>query len=361
VDLSSLGWIAGGLVGLVAGGHLLVLGASRLAAALRVPPVVIGLTVVAFGTSAPELAVSVQSAAAGQADVAVGNVVGSNIFNVLFILGISAVITPLAVAQVFVRKETPLLIVVSLVTWALCADGRFGPLEGAVFVVGLALYTLLAIRQGRREGAKVGAEYAREYGPGRNRVGWQVLVALAGLGALVLGSRWFVAGSVEIARALGVSELVIGLTVVATGTSLPEVATSIVAAWKGERDIAVGNVVGSNIFNLLGVLGATAVVGGGVPVPDAALRFDMPVMVAAAVACLPVFFTGHRVDRWEGLVFLGCYAAYVTWLVLAATGHAARDAFAVGVLGFALPLGALTLGVGVWRALRGRRRPPSRS
>jgi cation:H+ antiporter len=354
MDFLTLGELAGGLVLLVGGGSLLVRSASRLAAAFGVPPLVVGLTVVAFGTSAPELAVSVEAARTGQAGLALGNVVGSNIFNVLFILGLSASITPLVVQTRFVRREAPLLIIITGMTWLFAANGRIGVLEGVALVLGLIAYTAFAIIHGRRETTAVSDEYAHEFGKPGARWLAEALLALIALAVLVLGSTWFVGGATSTARALGVSELAIGLIVVAPGTSLPEVVTSVIAALKGERDIAVGNVIGSCLFNLLGVLGITAVVGGGTPVPASALGFDFPVMMASALACLPVFLTAHRVDRWEGWVFLGYYAAYVTWLLLAASGHAAREAFGVAMIAFILPLTALALIAPVLAARRRR-------
>jgi cation:H+ antiporter len=347
-----------GLALLTVGAELLVRGAAALALALRVSPLVVGLTIVAYGTSAPEMVVSVQSSLQGQADIAVGNVVGSNIFNVLFILGVSALITPLAVAQQLVRFDVPLMIGLSVLTGLLGWDGELGRLDGLIFILGLIAYTVWVARFGPKEPTAVEAEYAEALGPSPaaasvGRILWHVLLVLVGLGLLVWGSRLFVGAAVEIARALGVSELVIGLTLVAAGTSLPEVATSVLAAIKGERDIAVGNVVGSNLFNILGVLGVSAVVApAGVAVSPAALSFDIPVMIATAIACLPVFFTGHCIARWEGLVFLGYYAAYVAYLVLAASAPAAGSSLALWMGLFVIPLTVVTLLVGVVRQLR---------
>jgi cation:H+ antiporter len=350
-----------GLVLLVVGAEALVRGASRLALAFGISPLVIGLTVVAFGTSAPELAVSVTSSLAGSADVAVGNVVGSNIFNVLFILGVSALIVPLVVAQQLVRLDVPLMIVASLLVVLFGRGGEVSRVEGLVLFAGIVAYTGFLIRQSRRETRPVTAEYAEAFGDGASKSRWHWLIDLAlvvgGLLLLVLGARWLVAGAVAFARMFGVSELIIGLTIVAAGTSLPEVATSIVAAIRGERDIAVGNVVGSNLFNILCVLGLSAVVNpGGIPVSAGALRFDIPVMVAVAVACLPIFFTGHVIARWEGALFLGYYLAYLSYLILSATGHGLLGPFRVAMLGFVLPLTALTLAVVVARALLAGRR-----
>lgn len=323
-----------GLVALVLGAELLVRGASRLALSFGISSLVVGLTVVAFGTSAPELAVSTQSALSGQVDIAIGNVVGSNIFNVLFILGASALITPLLVNQQLIRQEVPILIGFSLLTWGLAADGGLSGLDGALLVALLLGYTAFVIVQSRRaQPSEVTAEYEEALAIPADR-GWdrhwavQVSLVLAGLGLLVVGSQRLVEAAVRFATWMGVSELVIALTIVAAGTSLPEVATSILAAVHGERDIAVGNAVGSNIFNLAGVLGASALVAPeGLPVSAGVLSFDLPVMVAVAVACLPIFFTGHLIARWEGLLFLAYYAAYTLWLILKATHSDAAEGF----------------------------------
>ncbi len=356
MDTGTLVLALAGLGLLVTGSELLVRGASRLAAALGISPLVIGLTVVAFGTSAPELAVSLKAAVTGQADIALGNVVGSNLFNVLFILGLSAVVTPLVIRQQLIRIDVPIMIGVSVLALLLARDGRIGRPDGLLLASGLAGYTLLAIRLGRREGAEVAAEYAREYDRPARRARDAVLnvgfVAL-GLAALVLGSRWLVTGAVAAATALGVDELVVALTVVAAGTSLPEVATSVTAAARGERDIAVGNVVGSNIFNLLGVLGLSAAVAPeGLPVAPAALRFDLPVMLAVAVACLPVCFTGARIVRAEGLLLLAAYAAYTVYLILHATDHHLLPRYSAALAWFALPLAAAGLLLSVALAVR---------
>jgi cation:H+ antiporter len=346
--------ILGGLVVLVGGGELLVRGASRLAAALRISSLVIGLTVVAFGTSAPELAVSVQAALAGNADLALGNVVGSNIFNVLFILGVSALIVPLVVSSQLVRWDVPLMIMASLLLLAFGWNGVISRWEGCVLFAGIIGYTWRCIRQSRKESAAVHAEYAQEWPeetPRPRTIVAELVLIVAGLGLLGLGSRLLIDGSVLIAESLGVSELVIGLTIVAAGTSLPEVVTSIVAAVRLERDIAVGNVVGSNIFNILSVLGLSSIIAE-VKVSPSALQSDIPVMIAVAGACLPIFFTGHLISRWEGALFLFYYVAYTGYLVLTATGNAFSDPFRDVMLFVVLPLTFLTLAVGVWRSVK---------
>lgn len=358
MDGRSLLELVAGFAALIAGAELLVRGATRLAARFGVSPLVIGLTVVAFGTSSPELAVSVQSGLAGQADIAVGNVVGSNIFNVLAVLGLAALIAPLLVQQRLVRFEVPLVVGLSVLVLVMAQDGRIGPFDGLLLVAGLVAYTVLVIRQTRREVPAVQAEYAKEFGVAA--AGWlarlpvQIVLVLGGLGLLVLGATWLVDSAVSIARALEISEAVIGLTIVAAGTSFPELATSVVAAMRGERDLAVGNAVGSSVFNLLGILGVAALVTpGGLSVAPGLVFFDIPVMIGAAFACLPIFGTGHRIARWEGALFLAYYVVYVTYLVLAATQHDAVRSFGSTMLGFVLPLTGVTLLV-LWAQQRSR-------
>jgi len=340
-----------GLVLLIWGAELLVKGASRIAAGFGIAPLVIGLTVVAFGTSSPELAISVSSAFKGEADIALGNVIGSNIFNVLFILGVSALITPLVVSKQLVKWDVPIMIGVSVLAFVLAMDGRISTLEGSVMFAALLMYIFSLVRMGKASGEK--AE-AIEKGPH-----WAMNVGLIvfGLALLVLGSQWLVSAAVTIATAMGVSELVIGLTIVAAGTSMPEVATSIVAAIRGQRDIAVGNVIGSNIFNILCVLGITAIVApGGLPVSAAAIHFDFPVMLAVAVACLPIFFCGYVIERWEGALFLGYYVAYTVYLVLDSSGHALLAPYSQAMMWFVVPLTLITLAVVLLREIKARRK-----
>lgn len=353
----SIGLFGAGLGLLIWGAELLVRGSSRLAASLGVSPLLIGLTVVGFGTSAPELAVSLGASLKGTADIALGNVVGSNIFNVLFILGASALVAPLVVAQKLVRIDVPIMIGVFLAVFAMALDGVVSRLEGGLLFAGIVLYLVFCALVSRKEQESVREEYERMFGAdGRSLAAHRLqlsVMVLAGLGLLVLGARWLVAGAVSIAAALGVGELVVGLTIVAAGTSLPEVATSILASYRGERDIAVGNVVGSNLFNILSVLGLTALFSpDGVAVSTAALRFDLPVMIAVGVACLPVFFTGWRISRWEGALFLAYYGAYTLYLFLAASHSKALPEYRIVMAGFVLPLTAVTLIVVFVRSLR---------
>ena len=351
-------FMLGGVL-LVGGAELLVRGASRLAVAVGITPLVVGLTVVAFGTSAPEMAVTVGSAYSGQAEVALGNVVGSNIFNVLFILGVSALIAPLVVAQQLVRFDVPLLIGISTVALLMALDGRIGRIDGAVLFAGIIAYTVFLIRHSRRESAAVVAEYTDAFGAptARARPLRDIVMVLFGLGLLVLGARWLVDAAVAMATTLGVSELVIGLTIVAVGTSLPEVATSVLATIRGERDIAVGNVIGSCIFNLLSVLGLGGIVApNGIPVAEGALSFDIPVMIAVAIAALPIFFTGYTIARWEAALFLGYYIAYTGYLILDAADHDLTTHLGAAITWFVLPLTVLTIAATV---IRQRHRAPS--
>lgn len=347
-----------GLGLLIVGAECLVKGASRLAAGVGISPLVVGLTVVAFGTSAPELVVSVHAAASGQADIALGNVVGSNICNVLLILGLAALISPLSVSQQLIRLDVPLLIGVSLLVFGLALDGRVGRLDGLLLLSGIIAYTVFAVIKSRRENRIVTAEYTAQFAAevtpenasDRYQTSKNAGLIILGLALLILGARWLVDGALAGARWLGISELIIGLTIVAVGTSLPEIATSVLASLRGQRDIAVGNVIGSNLFNLLGVLGMSSLISSnGVAVAPSALHFDLPVMFAVAVACLPILFTGHRIERWEGGVFLAYYIFYLLYLGLAVSGHVLLTSYTAALLWFVLPLTAVTLLVSVWR------------
>lgn len=314
-----------GLVLLVFSADFLVKGAANIASALGISPLVVGLTVVAFGTSAPELAVSVMSAYAGQADLALGNVVGSNIFNVLFILGISALIIPLVVNAQLVRFDVPVMVGVSVLLYILSMDGLLSRVDGVILALLLFVYVGFLLRGSRKEkDADVLSEYEQEYGKSIEKTNWlkNILYVVGGVGGLILGSDFLVDSAVFIAKSFGVSELVIGLTIVSAGTSLPEVATSVIAAIKGERDIAVGNVVGSNIFNILTVLGISSIVAqSGIEVAKAALDFDIFVMIAVALACFPIFFNGYKIGRISGGAFLAFYVAYLVYLVFQSTQH----------------------------------------
>ncbi len=346
-----------GLVLLVAGADILVRGASAVARRLGISPLIVGLTIVAMGTSAPELAVSVFAGISGEAEIALGNVVGSNICNVLFILGLSALVAPLPVAAQLVRQDVPLMIGASLLAYALAANGVISRTEGGLLLAGLGFYLYFLYWNARKEKPSNQAEGEDGNAP-TGRLGLDILRMVVGLIALVVGARWLVDSAVTFAASMGVSKLVTGLTVVAVGTSLPELATSLIAAIRGERDIAVGNVVGSNLFNLLGVLGLTGFVSSeGVIVASSVLRFDFPVMLAVALACLPICFSGFRISRWEGAVFLFYFVAYILYLLLNASQSAGLPRFGLTMLFFVIPLTALTFAVIGWRSVRSRSLP----
>lgn len=347
-----------GLVLLAVGGEILVRGASRLAALAGISPLVIGLTVVAFGTSAPELAVSLKASYDGETDIAVGNVVGSNILNVLFILGLSALIAPLRVSSQLIRADIPLMIAASIAMLLLGLDGAISRLDGIGLFSGLLIYTGLTLLKSRKLNVLAKEQFKEEIErrlmkASALRVVWQFILIGAGLALLTGGARWLVDGATTLARLAGMSELLIGLTIVALGTSLPEAATSVLASLRGERDIAVGNVVGSNIFNILCVLGLSAsVVPHGVQVSTTALRLDIPIMIGVAVACLPIFFTGHLIARWEGGLFLAYYVAYTIYLILDETAPAVSHTFGFVMLSAVVPLTAVALVWGVAKSQR---------
>lgn len=327
-----------GLVLLIVGANLLVKGAARLAANFGVPALVIGLTVVAFGTSAPELAVSVKAAADGQAELAIANVVGSNTFNILFILGVAAVVSPLVVSRQLVRQDVPIMVAVSLVALLMVLDGSINRFESGLLVIGLVAYTGFLFYQGRQQGNAEASSEIDELVKAHVPTWQNGLLIAVGLALLVWGARWLVQSAVSIAAAWGVNEAVIGLTIVAAGTSLPEVMTSVVATLRGERDIAIGNVVGSNIFNVLCVLGLSGLTA---PIPlvagEQVAHVDVPVMLAVAALCVPLFFVGASLRRLEGVLFLVLYAAYVWYMVAVALAAEYRHLLQSSILFVLLP------------------------
>ncbi len=325
-----------GMAILVGGGESLVRGATRLAAAMKIPPLIVGLTVVAFCTSAPEFAVSLSATFKGNADIAVGNVVGSNICNICLILGFSALLRPILVSASLIRREIPLMIGLSVLLYVFAVtgavepvsnlfrrtlEGKILPWHGGVFVALLFAYVGWTVHEVRAKKSR-NEEYVKEIEEETPTIGGSlsgIVLLLIGIGLLVVGSDMMVQGAVKVAQKLGVSELVIGLTIVAVGTSLPELVVSVLAAVQGKSDIAVGNVVGSNIFNILGVLGPCALFSFATPsravnVSAPSLWLDMPVMILTAVFCSVICITGHRVTRGEGLFLLACYAIYLGFL-----------------------------------------------
>ena len=310
-------YLLAGLVLLYYGAEALVRGSSSLALRLGLSPLVVGLTVVAFGTSTPELMVSLKAALAGQADISVGNVVGSNICNIGLILGICALVTPIATTSQIVRIDIPIMLAITAITIFLLADGSIGLPEGIFLTTLLVAYIVFSIGLARRQPAdSLGTEFGEEVKISKRGLAIDLLMVAGGLVLLVFGARFLVDGAVIIARTFGWTEALIGLTVVAVGTSLPELATSLVAAIKKEADIAVGNIVGSNIFNLLGILGITAIVH---PLAATGIgRIDYAVMAAFALMLWPMAYHQKRITRVEGAILLAGYVAYVSWLVRSA-------------------------------------------
>jgi cation:H+ antiporter len=345
MNLIDVGLVVAGLALLIAGGEALVRGAGTLAARVGISPLVIGLVVVSAATSAPELAVTVDAVVSGEPDLAVGNVIGSNIANILLILGLSAVVSPLVIKRQLVRFDMPVMVGISALFVVVSLDGSISVLDGLLLFGSLVIHTIISIRMGRKEVPDPDSKPDSLPLNSKPVSLWlAILLLIVGIGVLVLGARSLVEGAVNIATALGVSSLVIGLTVVAIGTSLPELATSLVAIRRGETDMAVGNVVGSNIFNIGMVIGLPAMFfGEGIPVNAAAVSIDLPLMLAAAVALVPLAFTGFIVARWEGSLFVLLYIAYTLYLVLASTEHDAAVGFSTIMLWFVLPLVAMTL------------------
>jgi len=347
-----------GLALLVGGAEFLIKGASKLAATLGISPLIIGLTVVAFGTSAPELAVSLNASLHGQADIALGNVVGSNICNVLLILGVSSVISPLVVAEQLVRLDVPIMIGVSGLLLLFGTDGQLSRSDGVILFLGGLFYTIFLLAQSRKEKNKgMLDDYADLKKPSisAKETGLNFLMFVGGVLTLVAGSQMLVTSATIIARAFEVDELIIGLTVIALGTSLPELATSVMASVRGERDIAVGNVIGSNIFNILIVLGLTSAVSAdGITILASARSFDMPVMLAVSIMCFPIFFTDNEVSRREGVLLLAYYVLYIGYLVLNATAYSPWTGL-IGVVVVPLTiLMVVRLSWKTWRTMRNK-------
>ena len=339
----------------IVGAEGLVRSAVRLAGMLRVSPLIVGLTVVAWGTSAPELAVSAKAAVQGHSGLAVANVVGSNVFNVLFILGLSALVAPLTVANQVVRLDVPVMIGVSALCLVFGIDGDLSRSEGIALLVGLLCYTASLLYLSRRQPPEEVQEFATKYFI-QSRFNFRTFTLSWGYGAggLALwayGSRLLVDSATDLARFLGVNDAVMGLSIVAAGTSLPEVATSVTASLRSQREIAVGNVVGSNIFNVLGVMGLSSLLSrGGLVVLPAILQFDLPIMLAVAIACLPVFATGLAISRWEGAVFLAYYLIYTVLLVMEAVGNRFLPLYRDVVVYCTLPLTACVFVASLVRA-----------
>ncbi|WP_133752165.1 calcium/sodium antiporter [Pseudomonas sp. LP_7_YM] len=333
--------LSGGLLLMIIGADLSVRAAVALAALLKTRPLFLGLTVVALGSSAPQMAVGLQAALTDSTDIAVGSVIGSNIFNILVTLGLSALIIPLRVARQLVRVDLPLMIGATALVTGLAWNGVLSKLDGVILLLAMAGYLAVVVRQFAH-----GARHFSAHDETTRRKVWPILGRLGlmacGLTLLILGSHLLVESAVVVAQDLGLSERVIGLTVIAVATSLPALMTSLIAALRRERDIAVGNIIGSNLFNLLGVLGLTSLIASGpLSISPNAMDFDLPVMLGVAVLCLPLFYSGYRITRLEGLLLLGLYAVYGLHIISFATGMPLAERLERLMTHYALP----TLGV----------------
>lgn len=311
----------GGLVVVLLGAELLLRGAAHLAAMLRISPILIGLTVVSVGTSMPELAVGITAVSEGSGTLAVGNIAGTNIVNILLILGLSAMMRPLPTRALSVKLDVPVMILCAVGLFLMSADGRLGRVEGALMVLSAIVYTVVLVRVSTHESAALQREFRAEYGEGGMGRGWKPvlwnsLLLLAGMALTVQGAQWLVDGAVAIARQQGVSDAFIGLTIVAIGTSAPELVTTLIATLKNERDVAIGNLIGSSIYNILVILGLTLLASpGGVDVSDEILWIDLPLAALVALVCLPVFRSDRKVSRKEGAAFVAAYVVYLASLI----------------------------------------------
>jgi cation:H+ antiporter len=319
-------WFALGLGTLVVGAEVMVRGSVEVAARLGISPIVIGLTVVSIGTSMPELAIGVTSTREGSGELAVGNIAGTNVVNLLLILGLSALMVPLAMQTRTLRFELPVMAGAAVAMWVLTADGSLSRVDGALLVIGAVCYIVALIGVTRRESRAVLGEFADaipavEPAPsGRRPTAVYVAMMLVGIAIVVLGAEWLVDGAVGMAQGLGVSDALIGLTVVAIGTSAPELVTTVVSTIRGDRDVAIGNLMGSSIFNILLILGITALVPAhGLALPDSLVRIDIPIMVAVALLCIPIFISGRRVSRVEGGAMVAAYLVYLGYLLATQT------------------------------------------
>lgn len=306
-------YLIAGLVLLFVGAEGLIRGSSNLAIKIGITPLVVGLTVVAFGTSAPELVVSVKAALLGNGSISLGNVIGSNIANIALILGTAALIRPLKVNAKVVMREIPIMIIISAIFIITLTDGEIGIIEGIIFVIGLIVYLIVSVKMARKEkNPDIDSEFTEGL---KSKIGvpLSIIITLAGLGMLIFGANLFVQSAVAIAKRFNVSDAVIGLTIVAVGTSLPELITSIVASYKKEADIAIGNVVGSNVFNILGILGITSII---IPISSSGISYvDLIVMMVSAIILFPISRTGFVISRIEGAVLLIGYFGYIYYLL----------------------------------------------
>lgn len=323
--MTALGSFTLGIFALIAGAELITRAGARLAVRLGIPPIVIGLTIVSVGTSTPELAIGVEAAVRGNGALAVGNIAGTNTVNLLLILGLSALLRPLALGMQTLRFDLPIMTLVAFALIVMAWDGALSRAEGGAMVIGAVVYTAAIVLFARRESRAARAEFARAY-PRREgeRAGVEIASSFAalivGIAAAVLGSDWLVDGAVTMARLLGVSDAFIGLTIVAIGTSSPELVTTIIGTLRNDRDIAIGNLLGSSIYNILAILGFACLIAPmDLPVEPALVNIHLPMTAAATLMCVPVFLSDRRISQLEGGLFLATYAGYLFFLLVART------------------------------------------
>jgi len=311
--LLSIFYVLISLVLLYFGASWLVKGSSSLALKAGISPLVAGLTVVAFGTSSPELVVSINAAISGQGNIAIGNVIGSNLFNICIILGISALVAPLKIKMQLLKIDIPVLIIATIGFMLLFADRQISRFEGIILVSGIMIYTVVNIILARREkNAEVLTEFNKSITDQKMKWFWSAALILLGLGVLIAGSELLVKGAVVIARSLGVGETIISITIIAVGTSMPELASSIVATIKKEYDIAIGNIIGSSIFNILAIVGISSIIK---PLSAIAIsNIDLYVMIGTTLLLLPFFRTNYTLKRDEGAFMIGIYIIYMYYL-----------------------------------------------
>lgn len=344
-----------GLVGLITGAELFLKAIDHFGLKWGVSPLIMGLTVVAFATGAPELAISIKAAFSGSADLVLGNIIGSNIANILLILGITAIISPINITRRVIRIDVPIVITISVVVYLMSIDGGLSTVDGVILLMGFLAYsyfTYVQIKNNSNEEEKEGETFQYHLSPDELEKGTFFYIKnggllLIGLALIVLGSNWIVDSAVIIARILGLSELVIGLTIISIGTSLPEVATSLSAARKGNADIAVANVMGSNLYNVLLTLALTLIIAPNVlEVSKDAITLDLPFMVLVSMACIPIFIAGFNLTRVDGALFLSYYVTYLTYLVLNAINSPIVSTMQGVILYAAIPLTILYM---MWR------------
>jgi cation:H+ antiporter len=313
----------GGLVVVILGAEVLLRSASTIAAMLKITPIVIGLTIVSVGTSAPELAVGITAVAEGKGSLAIGNIAGTNMINILFILGLSAALRALPIRMQSIRLDAPAMVASAAALVIMSLDGVLSQTEGALLLLAAVFYTALLVRESRRESASMRREFAQEFGAavipgGRRRVrfAWHSVLLVLGIALTVLGAELLVAGAANLAQAHGVSDAFIGLTIVAIGTSAPELVTTLMATFKNDRDVAIGNLIGSSIYNVLMILGLTVLSAPrGIEVARDVLWIDLPLAALVAALCLPIFRSDRKVSRREGAFFVAAYLAYLGALV----------------------------------------------